>query len=107
MDRRRGRTSGRRAKACEVEFVVGEYRDRYFDFTPKHFHEEIAGKPMSDGKPFCRGYTWTKSVLQRRGLVSKGRLRGPHRKKRERRPLPGMLVFQDGSQHQWLAACRT
>lgn len=103
IDRRRGRASGRRAEVGEVEFVVGEYRDRYFDFRPKHFHEEIAGKPMSDGKPFCRGYTWTKSVLQRRGLVSKGQLRGPHRKKRERRPLPGMLLFQDGSQHQWLA----
>ena len=103
IDRRRGRASGRRAEVEEIEFVVGEYRERYFDFRPKHFHEEIAGKPMSDGKPFCRGYTWTKSVLHRRGLVRKGRLRGPHRKKRERRPLPGMLLFQDGSQHQWLA----
>ena len=25
-----------------------------------------------------------------------------HRKKRVRRPLPGMLVFQDGSRHAWL-----
>jgi len=57
---------------------------------------------MADGKPFVRGYTWTKSVLQRRGLVSKAPKRSAHRKKRARRPLPGMLVFQDGSRHAWL-----
>ncbi|GHU29202.1 hypothetical protein AGMMS50256_13580 [Betaproteobacteria bacterium] len=28
---------------------------------------------------------------------------GAHRKKRERRPLPGMLIHQDGSRHEWLA----
>jgi hypothetical protein len=27
-----------------------------------------------------------------------------HRKKRLRRPLPGMLLFQDGSTHRWIAA---
>jgi hypothetical protein len=57
---------------------------------------------MADGTPFSRGYTWTKSVLQQRGLVTKAPKRSAHRKKRARRPLPGMLVFQDGSQHAWL-----
>src|SRR5215213_5979263 len=57
---------------------------------------------MADGTPFGRSYTWTKSVLQLRGLVSKAPKRSAHRKKRARRPLPGMLVFQDGSQHAWL-----
>jgi transposase InsO family protein len=41
-------------------------------------------------------------VLQQRGLVTKAPKRSAHRKKRARRPLPGMLVFQDGSQHAWL-----
>ena len=27
--------------------------------------------------------------------------RGVHRKRRERRPLPGMLLHIDGSEHQW------
>lgn len=102
VDRRRGRASGRRAGVDEIEWVTEQFRTRYFDFNAAHFHEQIAGKPMSDGKPFCRGYTFTKSVLQHRGLLTKGRLRGPHRKKRERRPLAGMLVFQDGSRHAWL-----
>src|SRR3954452_5539158 len=47
-------------------------------------------------------YTWTKSVLQQRGLVKKAAKRSAHRKKRARRPLPGLLLFQDGSQHAWL-----
>src|SRR3954463_14035361 len=57
---------------------------------------------MADGKPFVRSYTWTKSVLQQRGLITRAPKRSAHRKKRARRPLPGMLVFQDGSKHAWL-----
>lgn len=102
VDRRRGRMSGRRAGVDEIEWMIEEFRTRYFDFTAKHFHEAIHGRPMADGKPFSRGYTWTKSVLQLRGLVSKAARRSAHRKKRARRPLPGMLLFQDGSKHAWL-----
>src|SRR3954452_6863172 len=60
------------------------------------------GRPMADGKPFVRSYPWTKSVLQRRGLITRAPKRAAHRKKRARRPLPGMLLFQDGSKHAWL-----
>ena len=102
IDRRRGRASGRRAGVDEIEWVIEAFRSRYFDFTPKHFHEAIQGRAMADGKPFGRSYTWTKSVLPLRGLVSKAPKRSAHRKKRARRPLPGMLVFQDGSRHAWL-----
>src|SRR4051795_8320905 len=102
VDRRRGRASGRRAGVDEIAWLVEAFRTCYFDFTAKHFHEAIRGRPMADGKPFVRGYTWTKSVLQRRGLVSKAPRRSAHRKKRARRPLPGMLLFQDGSKHAWL-----
>jgi hypothetical protein len=102
VDRRHGRASGRRAPVDEVAWVVEAFRTRYFDFTAKHFHEAIRGRPMADGRPFGRSYTWTKSVLQQRGLVTKAPKRSAHRKKRARRPLPGMLVFQDGSRHAWL-----
>jgi Helix-turn-helix domain len=102
IDRRRGRTSGRRAGVDEIAWVVEEFRTRYFDFTATHFHEAIQGRAMADGTPFSRGYTWTKSVLQQRGLISRAPKRSAHRKKRARRPLPGMLVFQDGSKHAWL-----
>jgi len=40
-------------------------------------------------------------ALQGSGLVAKQRKRGVHRRRRERRPLPGMLLHIDGSRHQW------
>src|SRR4051794_31381381 len=86
VDRRRGRASGRRAGVDEIAWVIEEFRTRSFDFTAKHFHEAIQGRAMADGTPFSRGYTWTKSVLQVRGLVSKAPKRSAHRKKRARRP---------------------
>ncbi len=46
-------------------------------------------------------YTWVKLALQGAGLVKKGRKRGVHRKRRPRRPLPGMLLHLDGSEHRW------
>ena len=96
IDRRRGRASGRRAPVDKIEWVLEQYRTRYFDFTAKHFHEEIrkAGFDLS--------YTWTKTVLQQRGFIKVAKKRSAHRKKRPRRPLPGMMLFQDGSTHAWL-----
>jgi hypothetical protein len=86
----------------EIEGVIEEFRTRYFDFTAKHFHEAVTNAQMANGQPFKRSYTWTKSVLQSRGLTTKAKRRGAHRRKRERRPLPGMLLFQDASPHAWL-----
>jgi len=98
IDRRRGRASGRRAAVDRIEFVVEQYRTRYWDFTVKHFHEVLRAE-----HGFSLGYTWTKTVLQSRGLVAIAPRRSAHRKKRPRRPLPGMMLFQDGSTHPWLA----
>ena len=50
-----------------------------------------------------RSYTWVKNTLQRAGVVNKAPKRGVHRKRRERAPWPGMMLHQDGSQHQWVA----
>lgn len=96
-DRRLGRASAKRVPACDIAWVVEEYRTRYAGFTAMHFYEKIAKEPQ-----FCWGYTWTKSILQNHGLLVKAPRRGAHRKKRERRPLPGMLLHQDGSRHDWL-----
>jgi hypothetical protein len=62
----------------------------------------MVGCAMANGKPFRRSYSWVKSVLQLRGLTTKAPRRGVHRRKRERWPLPGMMLFQDGSKHAWL-----
>jgi transposase len=102
IDRRRGRVSSRRVPDAEAEWLAEMFRTRYFDFTAKHFHEQVVGQPMADGQPFRRSYSLVKSVLQLRGLTTKAPRRGVHRRKRERRPLPGMMLFQDGSKHAWL-----
>jgi transposase len=102
VDRRRGRVSSARVPDAEAEWLAEMFRTRYFDFTAKHFHERMVRQPMADGKPFHRSYSCVKSVLQLRGLTTKAPRRGVHRRKRERRPLPGMMLFQDGSQHAWL-----
>src|SRR5277367_841271 len=36
------------------------------------------------------------------GLVAKAPRKGAHQSKRERQPLPGMMLHQDGSRHEWL-----
>lgn len=98
-DRRIGKVSPRRAPARELERMQELYRERYGDFTVKHFHEQLVRR---HNYRLC--YTVTKLSLQAAGLVKKAKRRGAHRKKRIRRPLPGMLLFQDGSTHRWLAA---
>jgi hypothetical protein len=89
--------SGRRAPVDRIAFVVEQDRTRYWEFTVKHFHEALQAE-----HGFALSYTWTKTVLQSRGLVAIAPRRSAHRKKRPRRPLPGMMLFQDGSPHEWL-----
>jgi len=98
-DRRIGKLSPRRAPERELERMHELYRERYSDFTVKHFHEQLVRR---HAYKLC--YTVTRLSLQAAGLVTKAKRRGTHRKKRVRRPLPGMLLFQDGSTHRWLAA---
>lgn len=96
LDRRRGRPSQRRVPLAEAEQVLGLYREKYFDLNVRHFHEKLAEQHGIE-----LSYTWVKQALQGSGLVAKSRKRGVHRKRRERRPLPGMLLHLDGSRHQW------
>src|SRR5271157_874718 len=96
FDRRRGQPSRRRVPLATVEQVLGLYRDRYFDLNVQHFHEKLRAEHQIE-----LSYTWVKQALQGAGLVARGRKRGVHRKRRERRPLPGMLLHIDGSRHQW------
>jgi len=97
VDRRLGKTSGRRVPADRAEEVERLYRERYQGFTVKPFHEHLV-----KDHGFGWGYTWTKLHLQWTGVVPKAPRKGAHRRKRERRPLPGMMLHQDGSRHVWL-----
>jgi hypothetical protein len=96
LDRRRGQPSAKRVPVAIVEKVLALYREKYFDLNVRHFHEKLREQHALD-----LSYTWVKSALQGAGLVARERQRGVHRKRRARRPLPGMLLHIDGSQHQW------
>jgi transposase len=97
LDRRLGKASGKRVPVDREAEVEALYRERYPGFTAKHFHEHLVSKHQ-----FAWGYTWTKAFLQSKGLLERARKRGAHRRKRPRRPMPGMLLHQDGSRHDWL-----
>ena len=96
-DRRLGKASGKRVPADRCDEVEALYRTRYSGFTAKHFHEHLARSHN-----FSWGYTWTKIFLQSRGLLEQAKRRGAHRRKRPRKPLPGMMLHQDGSRHDWI-----
>jgi transposase len=96
-DRRLGKPSSRRAASEEISRMLKLYRERYEDFTVKHFHEQLVKRHS-----YKLGYTVTKVHLQRAGLVVRAKTRSAHRKKRPRRPMLGMLLHQDASRHAWL-----
>jgi transposase len=96
FDRRRGIPSPKRVPLDTVETVLRLYQEQYFDFNVQHFHEKLRAEHQIE-----LSYTWVKQALQGAGLVKPRRKRGKHRKRRPRRPLPGMLLHIDGSQHQW------
>ena len=96
FDRRRGVPSPKRVPLETVETVLRLYQEQYFDFNVRHFHEQLGSE-----HGIQLSYTWVKQALQGAGLVKPRRKRGKHRKRRPRRPLPGMLLHIDGSQHRW------
>jgi hypothetical protein len=95
-DRRKGRPSDKRVPLATVEQVLRLYRETYFDLNMRHFHEKLREEHGIE-----LSYTWVQKALQGAGLVARQRKRGKHRRRRERRPLPGMLLHIDGSKHQW------
>jgi len=94
FDRRRGKPSPKRVAV--VEKVLGLYGEKYFDLKVRHFHEKLQEEYQVE-----ISYRWVKGMLQGAGMVAKGRQRGVHRKLRPRRPLPGMLLHIEGSEHRW------
>jgi transposase len=96
LDRRRGTPSRRRVPKAKTEQVLSLYRDKYFDLNVRHFHEKLHEEHQIE-----LSYTWVKQALQAAGMVKRKAKRGVHRKRRERRPLPGMMLHIDGSHHQW------
>jgi transposase len=97
LDRRLGKPSAKRVPKAEAERLGRLYQERYLGFTAKHFHEHAM---LNHGLRWS--YTWTKTYLQNRGYLKRAPRRGAHRRKRVRKPLPGMMLHQDGSRHCWI-----
>lgn len=97
FDWRRKRPSPKRVPLAQVEQVLKLYREQYFDFNVRHFHEKLCTE-----HGISLSYTWVKLALQTAGLIERRKKRGKHRKRRERRPLSGMMLHIDGSTHAWL-----
>jgi len=96
-DGRKGKPSPRRVPLKTAEEVLRLYREVYFDLNIRHFHEKLG-----EEHDIQLSYAWVQGALQGAGLVRKRHKRGAHRRRRPRRPLPGMLLHIDGSKHRWL-----
>src|SRR5947209_4335062 len=94
IDLRIGQVSRRRAPVDEVMALADAYRGRYLGWTAKHFYTKYQAQGGA------RSYNFVRLALQQHGLVTKAKRRGAHRRKRERRPLIGMMLHQDGSRHE-------
>jgi transposase len=95
-DKRLTQASFRRAPVDEVIGVIQRYQSRHRGWNVKHFYRWYR---QEGGK---RSYSWVKNTLQAKGLVIKSSKRGVHRTRRERAHLPGMMLHQDGSSHEWV-----
>ena len=96
-DRRKGKPSAQRVALATIEKVLGLYKETYYDLNIRHFHEKLR-----DEHAIELSYTWVQKALQGAGMVAKRHKRGPHRRRRPRRVMPGMLLHIDGSKHRWL-----
>lgn len=98
MDQRGKRPRRKRIKAATIEMLCRLKRDIYADFSVRHFYEQVTEKHAVQVS-----YNWLRLMLQEAELVAKEPARGQYRRRRERRPLVGMLVHLDASTHEWIA----
>lgn len=97
IDKRLEQVSHRRAPVDKVMALLESYQNRHSGWNMQHFHTWYR---RSGG---TRSYTWVKNTLQKADITKKAPGRGKHRKRRERSPVPGMMIHQDASKHQWVA----
>jgi len=97
MDQRGGRPRRKRISTGTIEMLCRLKRDVYPDFSLQHFYEYVTEK-----HGVKVSYNWLRLMLQEAGVVEKQPARGQYRRRRERRPLVGMLVHLDASTHEWI-----
>jgi transposase len=98
MDHRGGRPRRKRIKVGTIALLCQLKRELYPDFSVQHFYEQVSEK-----HGVKVSYNWLRLMLQEAGVVEKEPGRGQYRRRRERRPMVGMLVHLDASTHEWIA----
>ena len=98
MDQRGGRPRRKRIAVATVQMLCRLKRDIYGDFSVRHFYERVTEK-----HGVKVSYNWLRLMLQEAEVVEKEPARGKYRRKRERRPMVGMLIHLDASTHAWIA----
>jgi len=96
-DKRLEKIAHNAAAVDEVIELVNLFETRYPTFSVSHFYDKYR-----DEHKGSRSYSWIKNQLQDYGLIKKAKKRGAHRRKRERSPMMGMMIHQDGSTHEWV-----
>lgn len=95
LDHRHGHTPRNRIDDGTVAKVLELYRTRYEGFNVQHFWEQLEEHGIDVS------YSWTKRVLCDAGYVHRNPKRGKYRRRRDRKPLVGMMLHLDGSKHRW------
>lgn len=96
-DKRIEKIAHNSASVDEVMEMMELFQTKYPNFTVAHFYDKYRQDHRGQ-----RSYSWVKNQLQGHGLIRKAKKRGAHRRKRERTPMVGMLLHQDGSTHEWV-----
>jgi hypothetical protein len=97
LDLRLGKKNPRRIPEHFRKQISEIYRAQYSDFSVLHFYEKLT----TIHKIQVGTYETIKRILQETGAVTELTRRSSHRKRRERRPMSGMLLHLDGSTHAW------
>ena len=95
-DRRMSQESHRRAPVDEAMALAETYRRSHEGWSVSHFYSFYK---RDGGK---RSYNWVLQTLHRYNAIPLKPSGGKHRKRREPRPMPGMMLHQDASTHQWV-----
>jgi len=96
-DKRLAHAAHNAAPVDEVIRLAELYKCTYVGYSASHFYDKY--KQHHEGQ---RSYNWVRQTLQRQGLIHCSKKKGAHRRKRPRQPIPGMMIHQDASTHQWV-----
>ncbi|MEI6553860.1 MAG: ISNCY family transposase [bacterium] len=96
-DKRLAHAAHNAAPVDEVIRLAELYKCKYVGYSASHFYDKY--RQHYKGQ---RSYNWVKRTLQQQGLMVCYKKKGTHRSKRPRQPMPGMMIHQDASTHQWV-----